>query len=59
MLSKSAIVEDLSKDVGSVVLSGHVDHVDLPSSVELPHLEDLALDVTRVPANGGAVAQVH
>ena len=49
--------EDLGEQVRRVVRSADVLHVDEAQPAQLPHLEELAVDVPRILRRGEAVAQ--
>ena len=50
--------DDFSEDVGRILISGNVVDSDGSSTPQFTHLEDLAIDVTRVLSRSVPVAQV-
>ena len=51
-------VKRLGEHIRSHLIGGYQDQLHLTSALQLPHLENLAFDVTRVLTGSGAVAQV-
>ena len=50
--------QNLCEEISRIRLTWDVSHVDTPSAAQLTHLEELAIDVTRIGSGCEAVAQV-